>query len=355
MRAQGAALLLCCSILARAQIFRFVEHRIQELEDEAVTGYALDGRTLVTWGTRLLSRTLPHGKMHVLRQSSGHTFSEAGGLMDVDGDGQLDLVVGEAGSRPALVWFRAPRWSRHEIDPGVDAGDILPATLHGRRGVLLVHRRNQVRFYQIPPDPLKRWRSRDIYSFYSPSAQGGLLLADIDLDGLPDILCGNYWIQSPKSFELPWRLFAIDTWSETEESAVLRLVFTGLFGASAPSLVATQRRMPRARLAWFDRPADPTQLWTEHPVNPSLDLSEPHSLDVADFDSDGYPDILVGERAGSGRLILFHNDKTHFSPQIISQGPAVYHARTVQMNGDGKPDILVIRRNAVNWWENRSQ
>ena len=47
--------------------------------------------------------------------------------------------------------------------------------------------------------------------------------ADIDGDGLPDILAGMYWIRSPESFELPWRLFAIDLWNETPESAMLRL------------------------------------------------------------------------------------------------------------------------------------
>jgi hypothetical protein len=84
----------------------------------------------------------------------------------------------------------------------VDAPDILPATLLGHRGVLLIHKRMQVRFYEIPADPTARWPSQDVYSFYSPSHQGGLRMADIDGDGLPDILAGMYWIRSPESFEL---------------------------------------------------------------------------------------------------------------------------------------------------------
>ena len=36
-----------------------------------------------------------------------------------------------------------------------------------------------------------------VYSFYTPSRQAGLLLADVDGDGLTDIFAGNYWIRSP--------------------------------------------------------------------------------------------------------------------------------------------------------------
>ena len=85
------------------------------------------------------------------------------------------------------------------IAAGVETRDILAVTLLGHRGVLVVHKQMQVRFYEIPRDPTQPWPAQDLYSFYTPSREGGLGLADIDGDGLPDILCGNDWIRSPKA------------------------------------------------------------------------------------------------------------------------------------------------------------
>jgi len=278
-------------------------------------------------------------------------------LVDVDGDGRVDIVVNESGPEAALVWFRAPArgdlWVRHVIDTGVDAPDILPVTFFGRRGILLIHKRIQVRFYEIPKDPAARWPSQDVYSFYSPSHQGGLRLADIDGDGRPDILAGNYWIRAPESFELPWRLFAIEPWNQTLQSAMLRMVYAPLVSAT-PELLIAQREMQPARLARLEKPADPRQLWTEYPIEGLPDLAQPNSLDVADFDGDGRPDILVAEKAGPARLMVLHNEGGgRFTPAVITQGHPIQFARAVDVNDDGHPDILVIRTDAIAWWENQ--
>jgi len=327
----------------------FSEHVIKRLRGETITGYALQERTLVTWGDRLLWRGLPQGNYRVIR-GRGRAFAEGGCLLDVDGDGKLDIVVNEGGPESHLVWYRAPhsgnRWTRHVIDSGVDAPDMLPATLFGHRGVLLIHKRAQVRFYEIPADPTARWPSQDVYSFYSPSHQGGLRMADIDGDGLPDILAGMYWMRSPQSFELPWRLLAIDLWNETPDSAMLRLSYGPL------GLVAAQRAMRPARLARFEEPADPRQLWIEHRIENVPDLAEVNSLETADFDGDGHPDILIAEKAGAGRLLLLYNEgEGRFRPVAIAQGRPILFARVLDMNADGRPDILVIRTDSIAWYE----
>jgi hypothetical protein len=336
---------------------QFSEHLVQKLRNETVTGYALQERTLVTWGDRLLWRRLPQGSFQVVR-GRGRAFAEGGCLLDVDGNGKLDIVVNEGGPEADLVWYRAPHgrgaWTRHVIDTGIDAPDMLAATLLGHRGVLLIHKGMQVRFYEIPADPTARWPSQDVYSFYSPSHQGGLRMADIDGDGLPDILAGMYWIRSPEGFDLPWHLFAIVLWNETPESAMMRLSYGRLLASAAPELVAAEREMQPARLARFEKPADPRQLWIEHRIESVLDLTAVNSLETADFDGDGRRDILVAEKGGAGRLVVLYNQgEGRFRPVVVAQGRPVLFARALDVNGDGRPDILAIRADGIVWFENR--
>src|ERR1039458_2035061 len=61
--------------LAAGQPPRFSEHILRKLHNETVTGYALQERTLVTWGDRLLWGRLPQGNYQVVR-GRGLSFAE---------------------------------------------------------------------------------------------------------------------------------------------------------------------------------------------------------------------------------------------------------------------------------------
>jgi len=276
---------------------------LARLEKERISGAGMYRQALVTWGDRLRWWEPPYTHGRPLR--SGR-FGPAGCVWDVDGDGRPDIVVAEGRT---LAWFRSPAWMRHVIDDGVETDEVVAARIHGRKGILLVHHRNQVRFYWPQADPVGPWQARDVYSFYSPSDQGGLLVTDVDTDGRPDIVCGNYWIRSPDQFNLPWRLFAINTWSEEGPSGIARFALAG------GGLVACQAAMAPARLALFEKPADPRQLWREQRLEGSLGLTHPRVLAAAGSD------FFLNEAAGPGRLIRFRSQGPgRFSPEIVDRG-----------------------------------
>jgi hypothetical protein len=159
------------------------------------------------------------------------------------------------------------------IDKRVHTRECYALTLFGRRGIAILHHGMQLRFYT--PTAEKNWESRDIYSFYTPSWQGGLIQADINGDAYPDLFCGNYWIESPDSFEKPWRLYAINTFNETPLSAAAQLHWDG------QRLLWVESHRPQGRAVWFTPPADRKLLWqpTPHEQNQKLDYPQ---LNVCD-------------------------------------------------------------------------
>jgi hypothetical protein len=187
---------------------------------------------------------------------------------DADGDGRPERirVLGDGTEGPLVAQDNRGR-TRWTIDPHVVTRECHALEIFGRRGIAIFPHGMALRFYQFRDG---QWSSRDLYTFYTASWQGGLVQADINGDGWPDLFAGNYWLESPAEWRLPWRLYAINTFSEHPDSATAQLHWDG------QRLLWVESRRPRGRIIWFRPPADRRQLWLAepHPLNEKLDCPQ---------------------------------------------------------------------------------
>lgn len=186
---------------------------------------------------------------------------------DLNGDGREDRIFVN-GER--LVAVDGVSRKKVVVDRGVITRECYALELFGRRGIATLPHGMGVRFYEWPGEWREAWMYQEVYSFYTASWQGGLLQADVDWDGRLDLFCGNYWIRSPESRELPWRLFAINAFHEHPVSATAQLHWDG------KRLLWVESRRPKGRVVWFRPPADVTQLWEPelHPQSGTLDCPQ---------------------------------------------------------------------------------
>lgn len=266
-------------------------------------------------------------------------------LYDVDNNGRIDLFVGQGYQHNDIYWYKQPQdprepWEQHLVtsefqkyhDLAIgDVNDDGQPELVG-----LSQEAETIFYYDIPQDPtVEPWPATACHVIDEGVSVEGLYVGDINDDGRTEIVAGTSIYHRNG-----------DSWSRDQFAEGwddVRVAVGDLDADGANEIVISEGDSPSygthmGRVAWFDPPD-----WECHLVDD--DLFCPHSLQLADFTGDDRLDIFVGEM-GPGEndspthsVYVNRGDGT-FEQNVIARGVPTHEARAVDMNGNGRTDIV---------------
>jgi len=267
----------------------------------------------------------------------------SGALLDVNGNGRLDLIAGQGSGYHELYWFEQPTnprqpWTRHLIEDRFDKyHDQIVGDVDGdgeQELVIFSQNSGVLGYYDLPADPAAGpWHDEFHLIADDVHDHEGLALADLDSSGRLAIIAGPHIYRRCCCTPGDWHREPV-----APGMKMTRVAVADLNSDAWPDIILCEGESNPATLLWFQAPR-----WRPHLL--ADNLFHPHSLQIADFSGNGLPDILVGEM-GLGenpnpRLIIYRNlGDCEFEPVVISEGIATHEAKVVDLTGNGRPDII---------------
>jgi hypothetical protein len=333
---------------------------VADFDNDGINDFCISERTAAP-GLVWYRRTENGWKKYVVEDAI--CFIEAGTIaFDVDNDGDQDIIAGGEGKTNQVWWwenpypdFEKPAWIRHTIrnTGGNKVHDQIVGDFDGDNKSDLVfwaQGDQTLYFTRIPANPkaLAEWKLIPVYKYYAdgqmeqhgtyPSFKRtneheGLAQADIDGDGVQDIIGGGMW----------FRYIGDDKFSfNTIDGAYnfSRIAAGQLVNGGRPEIVMVVGD------GWAPMYLYEYQkgTWVSKEVIPKV--SNGHSLSIIDFNGDGNMDIWNAEMTLNGNtsaknLILLGDGKGNFPDKIlISLGIDLHESEIADLDGDGDYDIL---------------
>jgi putative membrane-bound dehydrogenase-like protein len=304
---------------------------------------------------------------------------------DVDGDCRLDLVVVDFPGKQTW-WFKNPghankdAWQRNVVVQVTndESPMFVDVDGDGNRELIFGDGANRLALARPEANPLLEWKQTpiatkadaDIQRFYH-----GLGVGDINKDGRPDVLVPGGWCEAPGTATTSrgsgeWTFHAAPFGPAQAQMYVFD--FDGDGDNDVVGSSAHQRG-----IWWYEQDGDS---WKQHKIDDSI--AQTHALVLADMNGDGLPDLVTGKRyyAHNGRdpgedeapelawyeLSREMNAATGDSDKAATSGRVVpkwtkhlvdsdsgvgTQFEVHDMNADGLLDIVVANKHGVYYFE----
>ncbi len=273
---------------------------------------------------------------------------EAGGAAcDVDGDGDRDLILGQDSSGPNIWWWENPRprfdrpWARYQIKTsgGKKHHDQTAADYDHDGRVELVtwnQKAKSLLWYEVPMDPREAaaWVPVAIYRWESGEEHEGFPSRPVDVN-----LDGKLdLVGGGRWFEHrggeEFEVHGIDDVMRFTQCAAGQLVNGG-----------------RPEIVFSPGDTDGDAKWyrwdgSQWQANSLGFIVHGHTCETGDIDGDGNDDIFIGEMGSPGagdkaRLLIWYGDgQGGFQEQTVATGQGIHEGLLGDFDGDGDLDIV---------------
>lgn len=283
-------------------------------------------------------------------------FTTDAALADVDGDGDLDIVINDENSENNLQWFENPRpggdpldgsqWKKHIIGTIGDwAKDIEPADYDGdgRMDVATRGYHLAMIYFQTGPNSWTRVNFDGLQI-----GNEGMASGDVNQDGNMDLVVQGSWLRNPGGNAARtasnWQQFTIGDGPSELKALVVDLNQDGVMDVLFSSSEG------RAEVTWWTpTTGDPTGTWQKHVIHPTIDGV--HTLQAADMDGDGDIDVVLAQMHTTEAkeiMIMYNMDGQGLSwhKEVIDTS-GLHNGVVADIGNDGDYDIF-----GANWSTN---
>lgn len=341
---------------------------IADLDKDGINDFVIAAYTGIEWYKMTKNGNMWSGNPEIswdqyVIDYGDEVHIEAGGVVyDIDNDNDLDILMGGSGKSNEVWWWENPwpdfkpgnMWNRYLIKSegqNQHHDQIIDDFDGDGKGELFFWNQGAKKLFvsDIPNNPKRQeeWLLKEVFSWEGANFEG-FASADVNLDGVTDLIGGGYWFEYDKrEGYIPHKL---DDYP-TSRSAAGDLIK----GGRPEILIGSGDLTGPLNMYYFHE-----EEWQRKKLIPSL--KNGHTLQIADLNNDGNQDIYTAEMHSPGagdaarQIILYGNGKGNFRQVRLSTGSGTHEGKTGDLDGDGDIDVLqkdFNRERRVNIWLNQ--